>query len=469
MTQPTDKIPERLGKVPPQNIDLEEAVLGACMLEKPAFGKVRDLLVPEDFYKPAHEEIFQSLIDLFNESTPIDLLIVTNKLRSTGKLEVCGGMYYLTELTTKVSSAAHIEEHAFIIKQSSIKRQIINLSSVLHITAYEETEDPFDIVEKAQKELNDITKFSGGTKDVPLYELLHNKVVDIQNVMKGEKPAVGLPTGFLNLDKVLGAWMPGDLIILAARPGMGKSAKALRLCLNQAIMFGVPAALISLEMSKESLIDRLIAMESEIYLGDIRFCKINSDQLERIIDKSGEMSDIPLFLVDYCYSLQQIRSKARRLVEENGVRLIIIDYLQLIIAGAIESRKSSNRENEISYISRELKILAKELGIPIIALSQLSRAVETRGGDKRPKLSDLRESGAIEQDADEVIFLYRPEYYGITQDQNGEPLVSGYTEAIIAKNRNGPIDMAELIFHGFKTDFSNYNEFDEKVSQKTPF
>ena len=458
-----------LGKIPPQNIDLEEAVLGACMLEKPAFGKVRDLLVPEDFYKPGHEEIFQALVDLFNENTPIDLLIVTNKLVSKGKLEIVGGRYYLTELTNKVFNAAHIEEHAFIIKQSSIKRQIINLSSVLNITAYEDTEDPFNIIEKAQKELNDITKFSGATKDEPLAKLLHNKIVDIQNVMKGDKPAVGIPTGFFNLDKVLGAWMPTDFIIVAARPGMGKSAFALRLCVNQALMFNVPAALLSLEMSKESLIDRLIAMESSIYLGDIRFCKINPDQLEIIIDKAGAMSDIPIFLTDDCYSLQQIRSKARRYVEENGVQLIIIDYLQLIIAGEIESRKSSNRENEISYISRELKRLAKELGVPIIALSQLSRAVETRGGDKRPRLSDLRESGAIEQDADEVIFLYRPEYYGITQDENGADLVSGYTEAIIAKNRNGPPDMAKLIFHGFKTDFTDYNEFDEKVSQQTSF
>ncbi len=191
-----------LGKVPPQNIDFEEAVLGACMLEKPAFGKVRDLLVPNDFYKDNHKEIFQAIVELFNENTPIDLLIVTNKLRSSGKLEVIGGSFYITELTTKANSADHIEEHAAIIKQSSIKRQIINLSSVLNIQAYEETEDPFNIIEKAQNELNEITKFSGATKEVPLYQLLHNKIVDIQNVMKGEKPAVGIPTGFLNLDKV---------------------------------------------------------------------------------------------------------------------------------------------------------------------------------------------------------------------------------------------------------------------------
>lgn len=454
-----------LGKVPPHNIDLEEAVLGACMLEKPAFGRVRDLLVPNDFYKDDHSVIFQAIVDLFNENTPIDLLIVTNKIRSSGKLEEIGGPYYLTELHAKISGSDNIEEHAAIIKQSSIKRQIINLSSVLNIQAYEETEDPFEIIEKAQKELNEITKFSGAAKDVPLYQLLHNKIVDIQNVMKGEKPAVGIPTGFLNLDKVLGAWMPGDLIILAARPGMGKSALALRIVASQALMFNVPAALLSLEMSIESLVDRLIAMESNVYLGNVRFCKITPPQLEKIIDSVGSMSDAPIFLTDDCYSLQQIKSKARRLVDEHKIGLLVIDYLQLTIATV---GKGSNRENEISYISRELKRLAKELNIPIIALSQLSRAVDTRGGDKRPKLSDLRESGAIEQDADEVIFLYRPEYYGITQDENGEPLLPGYTEAIIAKNRNGPLDMAKLTFHGFKTDFTDYSELDQKLSQ-TPF
>ncbi len=249
-------------------------------------------------------------------------------------------------------------------------------------------------------------------------------------------------------------------------PGMGKSALALRLVVNQALMFNVPAALISMEMSKESLVDRLISMESNVYLGDIRFCKVNPSQLEKIIDGVGPLSEAPIFLTDDCYSLQQIRSKARRLVDEHEVGLIIIDYLQLIHASM---GKGSNRENEISYISRELKRLAKELKIPIISLSQLSRMTETRGGDKRPRLSDLRESGAIEQDADEVIFLYRPEYYGITSDEEGAPLTPGYTEAIVAKNRNGPLDMARLTFHGYKTDFTDYSEFDEKLSQEKPF
>lgn len=439
--------------------------MGAIMLEKPAFGRVRDLLDATDFNEEAHSVVYKACITLFNNSQPIDLLTVTDQLRKDNNLERAGGPYMVTSLTDKVSSADNLEAHASIIKELSLKRKLIKLTLKFNTEAYDDVEDIFDTLEKIQKELSDLTKLTGASTDVPLADQLHDTVKDIERVMKGGKPQNGLQTGFYNLDKVLGVWVKATLIILAARPAMGKSALALRFVVEQVDTFNVPAALFSLEMSNPELINRLLSMETRIFLGNIRFRKIDEHQLPHIMTKAGKISDYPLFLIDKSFSLQQIRSKARRLVEEEGVKFIVIDYLQLIVAGQIEARKNSTRESEIAYISRELKMLAKELNIPIMALSQLSRALEHRGGDKRPKLSDLRESGAIEQDADVVMFLYRPEYYNIKEDYDGKALSSGYTEVIIAKNRNGPLEMAELTFHPHCTDFSNYNPFDSRTTE----
>ena len=457
----------QIGKVPPQDVSMEEAVLGACIIETFSYTKVKDLLEPEDFYKDKHKIIFNVIKTLDEENSKIDLLLITAKLRQEGKLEFIGGAYYLTELTTKVNQAAHIEEHAYIIKQHSLKRQLILLASNVHTDGYNELVDPFDSIDKINEELTHITKMNTPSEDESLSELVRKVVLDIEAVKRGDKSSVGIPTGFPNLDKVIGAWIPSDLIIIAARPGMGKSALAFKLANNLASMFKVPTAFFSLEMSNLSLTDRFISMTTQIYLGSIRFRKVEDNQLTQIIDQAGEKSNIPLYLADKCFSLQQIKSKIRRLVDEKEVKVVFIDYLQLIHA---TGKKFQSRENEISHISRDLKLLAKELDITIVPLSQLSRAVEARGGDKRPKLSDLRESGAIEQDADVVIFIYRPEYYGIKQDHTGEKLVSGYTEAIIAKNRNGPLAMAELLFHGYRTDFTNYdrNSFEEIVKTKKP-
>lgn len=455
----------QLVRKPPSDKKMEEAVVGAVLLEKPAYGKVRDLLDYTDFDDEACKLVYKACTTLFTEGTPIDLLTVTNQLRKENQLELIGGAYTITALTSSVNSAEHIETHAAIIKQLSIRRKLILEASKAQADAYDETEDAFISLERHQKALNDLTKLQGAAKDIPIADQLMEAIKDMENVLRGDKQAGGLLTGFTNLDKILGMWVPSNLIILAARPGMGKSALALRFCVNQAEMFKVPSALFSLEMSNPELINRLIAMEASIFLGDIRFRKIEEHQFAQINHVAERIADYPLHLIDDCFSLQQIRSKARRLVEEQGVQYIVIDYLQLIHAGQIESRKNSSRENEVSYISRELKMLAKELNVPITALSQLSRGVEHRGGDKRPKLSDLRESGAIEQDADVVAFLYRPEYYGIEQDHNGDALTPGYTELIIAKNRNGSLEMAPLVFHGYKTDFSNYNphSFEAKI------
>ena len=456
-----------LGKVPPQDISMEEAVLGACILESFSYTRIKDVLEPDDFYKEDHTLIFKGIKDLDEEGDKIDLLILTSKLRKEGQLEDIGGAYYLTDLTSKVNSAAHIEEHAYIIKEHSLKRKLIQLAGKIHTEGYDESIHPFESIGWISDELSQITKMDTPTEDESLTELVHKVIIDIEAVKRGDKSNVGIPTGFPNIDKVIGAWIPSDLVIIAARPGMGKSALAFKLANNLASMFKVPTAFFSLEMSNLSLTDRFISMVTQIFLGNIRFRKINDNQLEQIIHQAGEKSDIPLHLIDKCFSLQQIKSKIRRLVDDKEVKVVFVDYLQLIHA---TDKKLQSRENEISHISRELKLLAKELDITIIALSQLSRAVEARGGDKRPKLSDLRESGAIEQDADVVGFIYRPEYYGITQDHNGEQLAAGYTEFIIAKNRNGPLEMAELQFHGYRTDFTNYSKdsFDEKTKD-SPF
>ena len=444
-----------LGKVPPQDISMEEAILGACILETFSYTKIKDFLGPDDFYKDQHRLIFKCIKDLDEENSKIDLLILTDKLRKAGQLESIGGPYFLTELTNKINSAAHIEEHAFIIQQYSVKRQLISLGSLIQNEGYDEISDPLESIVRINEGLTRITKMNVPVNDETLSELVLKVIQDIEAVKRGDKSSVGIPTGFPNLDKVIGAWIPGDLVIIASRPGMGKSALALKLANNLASMLETPTAFFSLEMSNLSLADRFISMITQIYLGSIRFRKVEDHQLTQIVHQAGEKSDIPLYLQDKCFSLQQIKSKIRRSVEDKKVKVVFIDYLQLIQA---TGKRFSSRENEISHISRDLKLLAKEMGITIVALSQLSRAVEARSGDKRPKLSDLRESGAIEQDADVVMFIYRPEYYGITQDHHGNTLEAGYTEIIIAKNRNGALEMAELKFHAHRTDFSNYEK-----------
>jgi replicative DNA helicase len=447
---------DKLGKVPPQAVDLEEAVLGACMVEKSAFNKVKDLLVADDFYKDSHTLIFQAIIDLWQIDTKIDILLVTNKLREKGQLEMAGGPYYMTELTSKVNSAEHIESHALIIKEKSIKRQLISFGAKVQMKSYEDAVDAFELIDDTQKNFNSISKFSSTSTQPILSDMVMATIKDIEAVMGGKQSAVGLHTGFPCIDKIVVAWVSGELIIIAARPGMGKSALALRLCMKQAGMFKVPSAFFSLEMSNQSLVDRMISMESELMTKNIRFRKLDDWQYKQMINKverSG-LIDFPLYLVDDCFTIQQIRNRAIKLVDEFGVKFIVVDYLQL--ASVSDSNKSSTRENEVSAISRALKMLSKELNVPIIALSQLSRAVEIRGGDKRPKLSDLRESGSLEQDADIVAFIYRPEYYGIDKDEGGFPLTVGYTEFIVAKNRNGAIEKADLKFIGSRTDFVEF-------------
>jgi replicative DNA helicase len=425
-------IGESLGKVPPQAIDLEEAVLGALMLEKDALTNVIDILKPGTFYKDSHKEIYSSIVDLFNNSEPVDLLTVTNHLRKKGKLDLVGGAYYITELTSKVNSAAHIEYHARIIIEKAIKRELIRIASNVHHEAYEDTVDVFSLLDKTEQSLFEVSE-------------LEAKKLQADGL-------TGIATGFTALDRVTSGWQKSDLVIIAARPGMGKTAFVVSAMRNAAVDFNKPVAIFSLEMSSIQLVNRLISAEAELESDKIKKGNLEDYEWEQLIHKTAKLSEAPIFIDDTpALTILELRAKARKLVAQHGVELIIIDYLQLM-SGDTSKSGSGNREQEIASISRSLKNIAKELNIPIIALSQLSRAVEVRGGDKRPQLSDLRESGSIEQDADMVLFLYRPEYYGINADEEGNS-VQGVGEVIIAKHRNGSLDTARLKFIGKFTKF----------------
>lgn len=445
------------GKIPPQAVDLEEAVLGAMMIDKKGIDDVIDILHPDAFYEVKHQEVYRVIFELFQESKPIDLLTVSNQLKKHGKLDIVGGDFYLIRLTQKVASSAHIEFHARIILQKYIQRRLISISSDIIENAYDETSDVFDLLDNAEAKLFEVTqgnlkKSSEGAGDLVKQAL--KKIQDISN----QEGMSGLATGFTKLDALTSGWQPSDLVIIAARPGMGKTAFVISMAKNMAIDFDHPVAVFSLEMSSVQLITRMISSETGLTSEKLRKGNLEPHEWEQLNVKVKKLSDAPIFIDDTpSLSIFDLRAKARRLVSQHGVRIIVIDYLQLMTAG--NTGKGGNREQEISTISRNLKALAKELSIPVIALSQLSRAVETRGGSKRPLLSDLRESGAIEQDADIVSFIYRPEYYGMTEwDDDDHSPCEGQGEFIVAKHRNGGLDNIRLKFTGHLAKFSDLEE-----------
>jgi replicative DNA helicase len=447
------------GKLPPQALDLEEAVLGAMLIDKKGVDEVIDLLQPEAFYKTAHQYIFESIFNLFQNSQPIDLLTVSADLRKKGKLDVAGGDFYLIQLTQKIASSAHIEFHARIILQKYIQRSLIRISNEIIESSYKESIDVFDLLDEAESKLYDVSqgniKRSSDTAQ-NLVMLAKKKIEEIAN----QEGLSGVSTGFQKLDDLTSGWQPSDLIIIAARPGMGKTALTLSMARNIAVTKQIPVAFFSLEMSSVQLITRLISAETGLSSEKLRTGKLADHEWKQLNVKVGNLEKAPLFIDDTpALSIFDLRAKARRLASQHGIKLIVVDYLQLMTAGS--SNKPGNREQEISTISRNLKSLAKELEIPVIALSQLSRAVETRGGTKRPQLSDLRESGAIEQDADIVSFIYRPEYYGIEEwdDEDHSPS-SGQAELIVAKHRNGGLDNIRMKFVGNLGKFEDLENFD---------
>jgi len=425
------------GRVPPQARDLEEAVLGALMLEKDALSAVIDILRPESFYLDTHQKIFLAIRSLFERSQPVDILTVTEELRKRGELEIVGGAYYVTELTNRVASSANIEYHARIISQKFIQRELIRISSQVVKESFEDTSDVFELLDYAEKGIYAITDQNLRRNYNPISSLVSKALAQLQTIRDHKDSVTGVPSGFVELDRITSGWQPADLIVVAARPGMGKTAFVLSMARNAVVDFKKPVAFFSLEMSSLQLTNRLISAETEIPAEKIRRGNLESHEWEQLVHKVDSLSESPLFIDDSpAINIFELRAKARRLKMQNNIEMIIVDYLQLMSGTA--DNKSSNREQEISNISRALKSIAKELNIPVIALSQLNRSVETRGGDKRPQLSDLRESGAIEQDADMVIFLYRPEYYKITQDAEGNS-TAGTAEIVIAKHRNGAL------------------------------
>ena len=433
------------GKVPPQAKDLEEAVLGAVMLEKSAFDSVIEILKPECFYVDAHQRIYRAMQGLQQKNQPIDILTVVEELKTREELEVVGGPYYVTKLTNSVVSSANIETHARIILQKFIQRELIRISGEIIGDAYEDSTDVFDLLDDAESKLFEITNNHLRKNFDSIDQVLVKTVQRIEDMRNRNEDITGVPSGFVSLDRITYGWQQTDLIILAARPSVGKTAFALNLARNAALHATkpTPVAFFSLEMSAGQLVQRILSAESEIWLEKISRGKLEEHEMKQLYAKGiQKLAQAPIFMDDSAaLNIFELRAKCRRLKNKHNIGLIIIDYLQLMSG---TSDRQSNREQEISKISRDLKGLAKELQVPIIALSQLSREVEKRKeGSKMPQLSDLRESGAIEQDADMVMFLYRPEYYDITSNEMGESN-KGETHVRIAKHRNGTLETIKL-------------------------
>jgi len=448
-----------LGRLQPQATDLEEAVIGACLIEKDAFSTISDILKPNSFYDTKHKLIFTAIQSLAAENLPVDLLTVKNQLEKTGSLENAGGLFYLTELSRKVLSSAHVEYHAHIIAQKALARELITYTSRIQKQAFDEGQDIQELMQAAEGQLFELSKSNLKKDFVQINPVINEAYELLQKAAQNTDGLSGLPSGFDGLDAMTAGWQNSDLVIIAARPAMGKTAFVLSMCKNIAIDQRVPVAMFSLEMSNVQLVNRLMSNVCEIPSEKIKSGQLAKYEWAQLDFKIRDMFDAPLFVDDTpSLSVFELRTKARRLVREHGVRIIIIDYLQLMNASGMSY---NSRQEEVSTISRSLKGLAKELNIPIIALSQLNRSVENRvstgenqAESKRPQLSDLRESGAIEQDADMVCFIHRPEYYKIYKDQYGNDL-KGLAEIIIAKHRNGAVGDVRLRFRGEYTRFSN--------------
>ncbi len=443
------------GKIPPQAIDVEEAVLGALMLEKGALSAVIDILHVDVFYKEAHQKIFNAIHVLFSQSEPIDILTVANQMKKDNTLDEVGGAYYITQLTSRINSAANVEFHSRILIQKYIQRELIKISGNLIRDAYDDNYDVFDLMDKAETELFKIGDNHFKRSFSNMSQLLAESIREIEESKElGAKK--GVLTGFSELDNLTSGFQKSDLVVIAARPGMGKTAFVLSMARNAAITFDKPVAIFSLEMSSTQLATRLISSESELSSKKLKKGDLANYEWEQLINKITALEDAPIYIDDTpSLSVFELRAKCRRLKEKHDIQMVVIDYIQLMTVGL--DSKPGNREQEISTISRSLKSLAKELDLPVVVLSQLSRAVETRGGNKKPMLSDLRESGAIEQDADMVLFIYRPEYYKILEDENNISN-EGWAELIVAKHRNGELKDILLRFIGQYTKFIDPTE-----------
>lgn len=459
-TKPVDEY----GHLQPQAPELEEAVLGALMIEKDAYSLVSEILRPESFYEHRHQLIYAAITDLAIRQKPVDILTVTEQLRSRGDLDEVGGPFYITQLSGKVASSAHIEYHARIIAQKFLARELISFTSNIQTKAFDETQDVDDLMQEAEGKLFEISQQNMKKDYTQINPVIQEAYEMLQKAAARTDGLSGLSSGFHQLDKMTSGWQNSDLIIIAARPAMGKTAFVLSMAKNMAVNNKVPVALFSLEMSNVQLVNRLIVNVCEIPGEKIKSGQLAPYEWGQLDYKIKELYDAPLYVDDTpSLSVFELRTKARRLVREHGVKIIIIDYLQLMNASGMSF---GSRQEEVSTISRSLKGLAKELNIPIVALSQLNRGVESREGidGKRPQLSDLRESGAIEQDADMVCFIHRPEYYKIYTDEKGNDL-HGMAEIIIAKHRNGAVGDVLLRFRG---EFARFQNPDDEMIVPMP-
>ncbi len=449
------------GKLPPRDTELEEVVLGALMLEKDAYMNVCDILTPDSFYDPQNAKIYNAIATLGFNQRPIDMMTVTEQLRKDGELENVGGAIRITELTARVFSAANVEFHAKIIAQKFLARRMITFASQIESAAFDESNDVDELLQQAEGQLFEISQTHLKREVTQVDPVLNLAIEQIQAAANSKSGLSGLQTGYTGLDKMTSGWQPSDLIIIAARPAMGKTAFVLSMAKNMAVDYNTPIAIFTLEMANVQLVKRLISNVAELEGEKIKSGQLSDEEWDRLNDRIRSVYSAPLYLDETPgLSITELRTKARRLVREHGVQLIMIDYLQLMNATGM---KLGSREQEVSTISRSLKALAKELNIPIIALSQLNRSTETRE-DKRPILSDLRESGAIEQDADMVCFIHRPEYYTKSgEDAEGND-IRGMAELIIAKHRSGAVGDVKLRFVGKYARFENWDDSYRMVS-----
>jgi replicative DNA helicase len=454
-----------LGHLQPQALEIEKAVLGALMIDKDAYAIVCEILRPESFYEPRNQMVYTAIRDLSMDEKPVDMLTVADQLAKSGKLEQVGGPGYIAELSSGVATSANIEYHANIIAQKSLARQLISFASAIQTKAFDETIDVEDLMQEAEGSLFELSQHNMKKDYTAIDPVIAQAVKGIQDAAKNTDGLTGVSTGYFKLDDITSGWQASDLVIIAGRPAMGKTSFALSMAKNIAADLRTPMAFFSLEMSNVQLVNRLISNACEIQGSKILNGQLQRDEWERLDKNINNLLGAPLYVDDTPgLSVFELRTKARRLVREHGIKLIMIDYLQLMNANGM---RFSSRQEEVSTISRSLKGLAKELNIPILALSQLNRGVESREGleGKRPQLSDLRESGAIEQDADMVLFVHRPEYYHIYQDDNGRDL-HGMAQIIIAKHRKGATGDVLLTFRGEYTRFENPE--DKTIENRAP-
>lgn len=448
---------QEIGRIPPQAVDLEQVVLGAMMLEKTAVNDTIDILSENSFYDPKHQYIYKAIRTLFAATSPVDLVTVTDRLSKSGELSAAGGAGYISQLTNRVGSTANVQYHARIIAEKFIKRELIRVSNEIIKDAFDDTVDVFELLNGAERNLFQIGDGNMSKQVDLMSNVVRNAIEEIEVARKNADGISGIPSGFVEIDQVTAGWQRSDMIVIAARPGMGKTAFVLSAARNTALQgFGV--AIFSLEMSSVQLVKRLIAGESRINSEKLRKGDLADHEFQQLHSRIQKLAAAPLYIDDTAaISIFDFRAKCRRLKAQYDIQLVIIDYLQLM--SAKDGKNSGNREQEISMISRSIKEIAKELNIPIIALSQLSRSVEQRS-DKKPILSDLRESGAIEQDADIVSFLYRPSYYKILKYDDGTS-TQGIGEFLIEKHRNGKTAAVRLRFEDEFARFSNLNEPDQ--------